>query len=315
MATIDPRARVALPRSRWFHLREQVIEKTIAICSGVAILGVFLILFSIVREAVPIFFTAEHPESANFLGFFGQSVWQPVSDNPRYSLWPLIVGTAKITMISMAVAVPIGVLAALYTAEFAPRWVGEVVKPFVELLAGIPSVVLGFFALIVLASTLQTITGAVSRLNTMNAGLALGIAIIPVIYSVSEDALRAVPGSLRAGSLALGCNNWKTAIHAVLPAASSGIFASIVLGLGRAVGETMIVLMASGNAALISWSPLEGTRTMSATIAAEMGEVVVGGDHYRVLFLIGLMLFAFTLVLNILAHWYLSAMKRRLGGR
>ncbi|TPW10432.1 MAG: phosphate transport system permease protein, partial [bacterium] len=285
-----------------------------AICSAVTILGVFLILLSIVREALPIFFTAEHPASANLGGFFGQSVWQPVSDNPRYSLLPLILGTAKITLIAMAVAVPIGVLAALFSAEFAPRWVGEIVKPFVELLAGIPSVVMGFFALIVLASIVQSLTGAVARLNALNAGLALGLAIIPVVYSVSEDALRAVPNNLREASLALGCNNWKTAVHAVLPAASSGIFASIVLGLGRAVGETMIVLMASGNAALVSWNPLETTRTMSATIAAEMGEVVVGGDHYRVLFLIGVILFGFTLVLNIIAGWYLGAMKRRLSG-
>ena len=306
--------RGGVPRSRWFFIRERAIETTIAVCSAVAILGVFLILISIIREALPIFFSAEHPESANVFGFFGQGVWQPVSDNPRYSLLPLILGTAKVTIISMLVAVPIGVLAALFSAEFAPRWVGEIVKPFVELLAGIPSVVMGFFALMILASVVQAMTGAVARLNALNAGLALGLAIIPVVYSVSEDALRAVPNTLREASLALGCNNWKTAVHAVLPAASSGIFASIVLGLGRAVGETMVVLMASGNAALISWNPLDTTRTMSATIAAEMGEVVVGGDHYRVLFLIGVMLFAFTLVLNVIAGWYLGAVRRRLSG-
>ncbi|MDZ4806534.1 MAG: phosphate ABC transporter permease subunit PstC [Candidatus Eisenbacteria bacterium] len=306
--------RYGASRSRWFLWRERLIETTIAVCSAMTILSVFLILLSIVREAIPIFFTAEDPASANFGGFFGQIVWQPVSDNPRYSLLPLILGTAKITVIAMSVAVPIGVLAALFSAEFAPRWVGEIVKPFVELLAGIPSVVMGFFALIILASIVQTLTGAVARLNALNAGLALGLAIIPVIYSVSEDALRAVPNNLREASLALGCNNWKTAVHAVLPAASSGIFASIVLGLGRAVGETMVVLMASGNAALVSWNPLDTTRTMSATIAAEMGEVVVGGDHYRILFLIGVILFGFTMILNILAGWYLSTMKRRLSG-
>jgi ABC-type phosphate transport system permease subunit len=191
-------------RSRWFTIRERLIEGTIAVCSAVTILGVFLILFSIVREAVPIFFTAEDPASANFLGFFGQSVWQPVSDHPRYSLLPLILGTAKITVIAMTVAIPIGVLAALYTAEFAPHWVGEVVKPFVELLAGIPSVVMGFFALIVLASFVQSVTGAVARLNAVNAGLALGLAIVPVVYSVSEDALRAVPGTAAGGLAGAG---------------------------------------------------------------------------------------------------------------
>ena len=314
MATVESISRRRIPRSRWFFVRERAIESTIAICSGIAILGVFLILVSVVREAIPIFFHADDPASANLKGFFGQAIWQPVSDHPRYSLWPLVLGTLKVTMISMAVAIPIGVLAALYSAEFAPPWVGEVIKPFVELLAGIPSVVMGFFALLVLATIVQGVTGAVARLNALNAGLALGLAIIPVVYSVSEDALRAVPGSLREASLALGCNSWKTAVHAILPAASSGIFASIILGLGRAVGETMIVLMASGNAALISWNPLDTTRTMSATIAAEMGEVVVGGDHFRVLYLIGVLLFVFTLILNVIAHWYLSAMKRRLGG-
>jgi phosphate transport system permease protein len=307
-------SRTTPPRSRWFRLRETLIERGIAVCSGLTILGIFLILFSIAKEALPIFFTPEDPASANPGAFFGSIVWQPVSDHPRYSVLPLILGTIKITLVAMAVAVPIGVLAALFTAEFAPRWVGEVVKPVVELLAGIPSVVMGFFALIVMASFLQSITGSVTRLNALNAGLALGLAIIPVVYSVSEDALRAVPQSLREASLALGCNSWKTAIHAVLPAASSGIFAAIVLGFGRAIGETMIVLMASGNAALVSWNVLDTTRTMSATIAAEMGEVVVGGDHYRVLFLIGVILFIFTLLLNVIARWYLDITKVRLGG-
>ena len=302
------------PRSRWFKLRETLIEKGIAICSGLTILGIFLILISIAREALPIFFVPEDPETANLHSFFGSLVWQPVSEHPKYSLLPLILGTMKITLVAMAVAVPIGVLAALFAAEFAPRWVSETVKPLVELLAGIPSVVMGFFALIVMASALQALTGSVARLNALNAGLALGLAIIPVVYSVSEDALRAVPGSLREASLALGCNDWKTAVHTVLPAASSGIFAAVVLGLGRAVGETMIVLMASGNAALVSLNVLDTTRTMSATIAAEMGEVVVGGDHYRVLFLIGVILFLFTLVLNVIARWYLEATKIRLGG-
>lgn len=302
-------------RSRWFFLREAVIERSIQVCSFLTIAGVFLILFTIAKEALPVLFHAEDPATASLGQFFGTSVWQPVSGVPKHSFLPLIVGTLKVTFVAIVVAVPIGVLAALFTAEFAPRWVGELIKPMVELLAGIPSVVMGFFALIVLASILQAVTGSVTRLNALNAGLALGLAVIPVIYTVSEDALRAVPSNLREASLALGANNWKTAIHAVLPAASSGIFAAIILGLGRAVGETMIVLMASGNAALISWNVLDTTRTMPATIAAELGEVVVGGDHYRILFLIGVILFSFTLVLNILARWYLEAMKVRLGGK
>jgi phosphate transport system permease protein len=307
-------AETAMRRSRWFKIGEILIEKTIALCSGLAILGVLLVLFSIAKEALPIFFAAEDPSTANLRAFFGSTVWQPVSDHPKYSFLPMMLGTAKVTLVAMLVAVPLGVLGALFTAEFAPRWVGEIMKPFVELLAGIPSVVMGFFALIVLATFVQQVTGTSTRLNALNAGLALGLAIVPIIYSVSEDALRAVPSSLREASLALGANDWKTAIHAVLPAASSGIFAAVVLGLGRAVGETMIVLMASGNAALISLNIFDTTRTMSATIAAEMAEVVVGGDHYRVLYLIGVVLFGFTLVLNIIARWYLELTKKRLGG-
>lgn len=302
-------------RSRWFFLSEMLIERTIALCSFLTIAGVFLILFTICKEALPVLFRPEDPAHAGLAQFLGSKSWQPVSDIPKYSFIPLIVGTLKVTLVAIVVAVPIGVLAALFTAEFAPRWVGEWIKPCVELLAGIPSVVMGFFALIVLASFLQSITGSVTRLNALNAGLALGLAIIPVVYTVSEDALRAVPGNLREASLALGANNWKTAIYAVLPAASSGIFAAVILGLGRAVGETMIVLMASGNAALTSWNILDTTRTIPATIAAELGEVVVGGDHYRILFLLGVLLFGFTLLLNILARWYLEAMKVRMGGK
>lgn len=300
-------------RSRWFFLSEMLIERAIALCSFLTIAGVFLILFTICKEALPVLFRPEDPAHAGLAQFLGSKSWQPVSDIPKYSFIPLIVGTLKVTMVAIVVAVPIGVLAALFTAEFAPRWVGEWIKPCVELLAGIPSVVMGFFALIVLASFLQSITGSVTRLNALNAGLALGLAIIPVVYTVSEDALRAVPGNLREASLALGANNWKTAIYAVLPAASSGIFAAVILGLGRAVGETMIVLMASGNAAILSWSLTDSTRTLPATIAAELAEVVFGGAHYTVLFFIGALLFLLTFIVNLAGGYAIERMKRRLG--
>jgi phosphate transport system permease protein len=246
--------------------------------------------------------------------FFTPGAWQPVSDHPKLSFIPLLVGSLKATVIALVTAVPIAVLAALYTSEFAPRAAREFLKPVVELLAGIPSVVMGFFALVVFASALQAVTGSAMRLNALNAGIVLGFAIIPVVYSVSEDALRAVPRSYREASHALGASPWQTAFRVTLPAAWAGIFAAIMLGLGRAVGETMIVLMASGNAAITSLSAFDSIRTLSATIAAELAEVVVGSAHYSTLFFIGSLLFLITFVFNVLAGVMVERMRRRLAG-
>jgi phosphate transport system permease protein len=189
-----------------------------------------------------------------------------------------------------------------------------VVKPVIELLAGIPSVVLGFFALIVTASFFQRIFGLDFRLNTWNAGFALGLAVIPIVYTVAEDALTSVPEAFRAGSIALGATPWQTARRVVFPAAFPGIFAAGILGFGRAIGETMIVLMASGNAAILSWNPAYSFRSLSATIAAELGEVVNGSPHYHVLFFIGVLLFVFTFLLNLAGQLWVGRLKRKLTG-
>jgi len=241
-------------------------------------------------------------------------VWQPVSKVPKVSMIPLFIGTLKTTLVSMAVAVPVGVAGALFAAEFAPRRLREVLKPTIELLAGIPSVVLGFFALMVMASFLQDTFGFPTRLNAVVAGLGLALAIVPVIFTVSEDALMAVPRSYREASLALGATPWETAWKVVLPAAAPGILAACVLGFGRAMGETMIVLMASGNAAITSWTFTDSVRSMSATIAAEMGEVVVGSPHYSLLFFIGVELFLFTFLLNMVASTWTKRVLKRLSG-
>jgi phosphate transport system permease protein len=240
--------------------------------------------------------------------------WQPVGDIPKYSMIPLFVGTLKVTLVAMSVAVPVGVAAAIFTSEFAPPRLKEVLKPVIELLAGIPSVVLGFFALMVLATWLQDGFGFTSRLNAVTAGLALALTIIPVVFTVSEDALTAVPRAYREASLALGATRWETAFRVVLPAAAPGVLAAVVLGFGRAIGETMIVLMASGNAAQTTWSFGDSIRTLPATIAAEMGEVVFGGGHYAVLFFIGIELFVFTFALNSLASVIVSRLVRRMSG-
>lgn len=232
--------------------------------------------------------------------------WVPVSDKPRYGIIALILGTFKITLISMLFAAPIAILAALYTAVFANKKMKEIIKPTIELLAGFPSVVIGFFALMVLATFLQSIFHYETRLNSFVGGIAMGIAAIPIIFTITEDALTAVPRSFYEASLAIGASRWQTAFFVILPAATPGIFAAILLGIGRVFGETMIALMATGNAAQMDLNPFASVRTLAATIGAEMAEVVFGDTHYNVLFLIGSLLFIFTFLLNAIAEFYVK---------
>lgn len=230
--------------------------------------------------------------------------WQPVSLKPRFGILPLLLGSLKVTLIALFFAGPIGIFAALYTSTLAPKWSKEFMKPTIEILAGFPSVVVGFFALIVLATIVQNLFGLQYRLNAFVGGLAMAIAVIPVIYTVSEDALAAVPKSFTEASLAVGATKWETALRVILPAATPGIFASLLLGFGRAFGETMIVLMATGNAAMLSPGFFEPVRTVSATIGAEMAEVVFGDPHYRMLFLLGSILFVISFGLNAVAEFF-----------
>jgi phosphate transport system permease protein len=225
---------------------------------------------------------------------------------------PLWAGTLKLTALSMLLATPLGILSALFVSEFAPRRLRETLKPALELLAGIPSVVLGIFALMVLAGELQRMFHLTYRLNGLLAALGLALTLIPLIFTVTEDALRAVPQSYREASFALGATRWETAWRVVLPAAGSGVLAAVVLGMGRAVGETMIVLIASGNASVLSWAPGDSVRTLSATIAAEMGEVVTGSPHASLLFFMGVELFLLTFVLNLLAGLWRRRLVQRL---
>lgn len=311
--------------SRQRQWRDWMTEKAIQLAALMAISLIVLIFIFVGREALPVLTSAEvHEEVTLETLFLPQDygtpevplryVWQPVSQVPKYSLLPLLLGTLKVTLVAMLFAAPLAILAAVYTTEFAPRWLREGIKPVVELLAGIPSVVLGFFALIVLATWMQDTFDFDFRLNAITAGIALGLAVIPIIYTISEDALGAVPRRFRTASLALGASPWQTAWNAVLPAALPGVFAGVVLGFGRAAGETMIVLMASGNAAITSWEFSEPVRTLSATIAAELAEVVFGSPHYHVLFFIGVLLFVITFVLNLLGTLLVNRLRRRLAG-
>jgi phosphate transport system permease protein len=314
-----PRARFSSVSPAW----HRGAEVGIRIVAMTAIAAVILIFAFVAKEALPLLFSKDvHREvtlrqmwtSQLWPGYdAADHIWQPVSEIPKYGIWPLVLGTIKVSVVSMLVAVPLGVGAAIYISQYAGRRTREVVKPVIELLAGVPSVVLGFFALMVMASWFQNVLGLESRLNALVAGVALSFAIIPLVFTISEEALGAVPRSYVEASTALGAARWQTITRVLLPAASPGIAAAVALGLGRAVGETMIVLMASGNAAITSASFTESVRTMSATIAAELAEVVFGGAHYSVLFFLGTVLFITTFVINLLGDFAISRMKRRLG--
>ncbi len=232
-------------------------------------------------------------------------VWQPIGERPKFSFIPLFLGALKVTMIGIVIAAPIAILAAIFTTAFAPRWMREIMKPAIEILAGFPSIVIGFFCLITLASVVQGIFGNDFRLNSFVGGLGMSLAVIPIIFTVTEDALSAVPKYMKEASLALGASRWQTAYRVILPAATPGVFAAIILGFGRAFGETMIALMATGNAALTTVNIFDSVRTMAATIGAEMAEVPHQSVHYGVLFLIGSSLFVVTFALNATAEFYI----------
>lgn len=310
------------PKSR---LKELFGEKLISVAALTALAVILLIFVFIFKESLPIFTSAEVQSEASlnkmilkqqyYPGHQPKWSWQPNSDIPKYSLLPLFIGTLKAALIAIIFAAPLGIAAALYSSEFASKRAREFIKPVIELLAGIPSVVLGFFALIVLASVIQKLFGLTYRLNAINAGIALGIAIIPIVFTLAEDAMTSVPKSLREAALALGANQWQVSFTMVLPAALPGIAAGVILGFGRAIGETMIVLMASGNAAIISGSITDSIRTLSATVAAELAEVVFGSAHYNVLFFIGSLLFVFTFIINLGGELILARLKEKFQGR
>jgi len=304
---------------RWHH----VAELSLKVMAFTAIAAVTLIFVFVAKEALPLFWSDEvHEEVTPGQMWTAQTwpgydrpehIWQPVSNHPKFGVWPLIVGTLKITLVAMLFGVPLAVGAALYVSQFAGRRTREIIKPTIEMLAAVPSVVLGFFALMVMATLFQDWLGLSSRLNALVAGVALAFAVIPVVFTISEEAFGAVPKSYIEASTALGAARWQTVLFAVLPAAAPGIAAGVALGLGRAVGETMVVLMASGNASILSGSLVDSVRTLSATIAAELAEVVFGGAHYTVLFFLGAFLFVVTGVINFAGDMAISRMKRRMG--
>jgi len=239
------------------------------------------------------------------------TAWYPTSDPGKFGMLPLIVGSLFVTGVALLVCVPVGVGAALYISEFSDRRVKDVMKTIIEFMAAVPSVVYGLIGVAVLIPLVKHVFVLDSGMTALTGGIVLGIMSIPTVITISEDALHAVPTDLRRGSAALGNTRWQTTYKVTLPAASSGIFAATMLGLGRAIGETMAVLMLTGNAAIMPGSPLESVRTMTGTIAAEMGEVVQGGLHYSVLFAVGLVLFIITFTINLAADMVLERQRKR----
>jgi phosphate transport system permease protein len=307
-------------RTPWWH---RAAERTIAVLALAAIAAIVLIFVFIAREAIPMFWEADFAEEVQLRDLFVAKqwygydepvfVWQPVGEPAKFNVMPLFVGSLKVTLLAMLMSVPLGIGCAMFIALYAPRSVREVVKPAIELLAGIPSVVLGFFALMVVASWAQAAFGFRFRLNAVVAAIGLALTIVPVIFTISEDAIQSVPKTLTEAALALGARKYQVALRIVLPAAIPGIAAGVVLGFGRAIGETMIVLMASGNAAVMEVFDFStSVRTVTATIAAELGEVAQGDPHWRVLFLLGVMLFAVTFVLNIVGDLIIQHLQRKL---
>lgn len=239
------------------------------------------------------------------------TAWYPTNSHPEFGFLPYIVASLRVTGVALAIAVPIGIAAAVFISEFAGRRVKEIAKSVIEFMAAIPSVVYGLLGVAVVGPALKDLLHLPSALNALSAGIVLAFMALPTIVSISEDAMHAVPNDLRMGSLALGNTRWQTAYKVIVPAAGSGIFASVMLGLGRAIGETMVVLMVAGGTMNLSWSLTDSARPLTAVIASEMGEVVQGGMHYSVLFVVGLTLFVITFVANLAADLVLERQRRR----
>jgi phosphate transport system permease protein len=311
---------------------EKLIELLIRVCGISAVIFVFSIFFFVFREAAPLFFAKPKPPAQeqaaiverhaddhrpaekvfSLKEFLFTKEWYPTSQsNVRFGVFALIVGTLSVTVLAMLIAVPFGLGAAVFVSEFCGGKMKETLKIVIELLAAIPSVVWGFIGLTVMNPIIQNLFSAPIGLNVLNGAILLALMSVPIMVSIGEDSLKAVPDSFREAGIALGATKWQLVYRVLLPAAKNGLLAAVLLGVGRAVGETMAVLMATGHAVNIPDSIFDPVRTLTATIAAELGEASEGSQHYRVLFLIGVLLFSITAVVNLTADIAIRGIKRR----
>lgn len=278
---------------------EWVIESLIFLSGIASVIFIFLIFIFLLKEGLVLFY------NTNLVAFLFGRHWYPISEPPQFGILPLILGSLWVTLGAAVISVPIGIACAIFIGEIAPHWLREVLKGGIELLAAIPSIVLGFIGLVTLVPLVKNLFHLPTGLTALSGSIMLAFMALPTIVSIMEDALNAVPGRYREGSIAMGATQWQTIYRIILPAASSGIVAAVMLGIGRVIGETMAVMMITGNAAVIPENIFQPVRTMTATIAAEMGETVQGSEHYFALFAIGIVLFAITFAINLLADIFL----------
>jgi len=264
-----------------------------ALTSVVIVVLIFTFLFSNGLQAF---------RDIDLMRFLTGTIWQPVSEEPKYGLVPMLTGSLLVTGLSIVFSVPISILCATYLSQVASSTVREIAKPIIEMLAAIPSVVYGFVALVIIADMIQGAFHNPIRLNALNASIVLTLMVAPTIVSISEDAISSVPQEYKEAALALGASKWEMISRVILPSSLSGIFVAVMLGVGRAIGETMAVLMAAGNAAVVTFNPLASVETMTAVIAIEMGEVTFNSTHFYALFAVGGVLFVFTLAINLVAQ-------------
>jgi phosphate transport system permease protein len=293
--------------ARSVRIKELGIETLIHLCGVSAIVFVFGIFYFVFREAAPLLFGG-----LDLGEMLTSPAWYPDSpSNKRYGALALIAGTASVTVAAMAIAVPFGLGAAIYVSEFSKGRTKEILKIIIELLAAIPSVVWGFIGLVILNPVIIDVFHAPVGLNILNGAILLALMSVPIMVSIGEDALKAVPDSYREAAEAMGATKWQVTWRVLLPAARHGLLAAVLLGVGRGIGETMAVLMATGHSVHIPTGPLDSVRTITATIAAELGETASGSDHYRVLFVLGSLLFAMTFIVNLTADLIIRGVKGR----
>ncbi len=288
------------------QLKEKFMRNLFTLVAFASIAILLAITIFLFKEGLPVF------KLISVKDFLFGIYWYPTSDPPDFGIFPLIVASISVTLLSASIAIPLGVMTAVYLAEVASPRVRELVKPIVELLAALPSVVIGFFGMVVVAPFLQNTFNIATGLNLFNASLMLAFMSIPTICSISEDAIYSVPDALREASLALGATHLETIFRVVLPAAVSGICTAVILGMSRAIGETMVVLMVAGGAAMVPSSIFDPVRAMPGSIAAEMAEAPFRGDHYHALFATAMVLFMFTFLFNLIAD-YMSHKYRQVG--
>ncbi len=289
-----------------FPLREKTVEIALLITSFSCLFILFSINVFLFKEGIPVF---HHTSIVDFL--FGK-YWYPTHEPPEFGIFPLIVASFSVTFVSSFIAIPIALFTAILFAEYIPSWLRNILKPVLELIAAIPSVVVGFFGMVTVAPFLQDMFDLATGLNLFNAALMLAFMAIPLICSISEDAIFGVPMELREASYALGATRIETVLRVVIPAALPGISTAIILGMSRSIGETMVVLMVAGGAAMIPRSIFDPVRPMPASIAAEMAEAPVNSSHYHALFATGMVLFIITLLFNVLAY-YISKKYKQVG--